>query len=60
MSYGYRCSVSLSHGAVDQSVVCDCGISDYTHLLFALIVWNCILIYAYYRLIEFGLKVANS
>ena len=30
----YKCSVALPHDAVAWSAVCDCGISDHTHLLF--------------------------
>ena len=33
MSCGYCCSVSLPHGAVDLSVVCDCDIPGHTYLL---------------------------
>ena len=32
----YNCSVTLPHGAVGWSVVCDCGNPDLTHLLFFL------------------------
>ena len=27
------CAVALPHGAVDWSVVCECGIPDHTHVL---------------------------
>ena len=29
------CVVALPHSAVSWSAVCDCGISDHTHLLFS-------------------------
>ena len=34
MSCYCKCSVTLPHGAVGWSLVCDCGIPDHTHLLF--------------------------
>ena len=40
MSCYCKCSVAFPHGAVVWSAVCDCGISDHTHLLFETVVHN--------------------
>ena len=44
MSCDRYCSVALPHGAMGWSVVCGCGISDHTHLLFHLNILDCILL----------------
>ena len=33
MYYYCKCSVDLPHGTVGWSAVCDCAISDHTHLI---------------------------
>ena len=34
MVFLMSCPVTLPHGDVDGSAVCDCGIPDHTHLFF--------------------------
>ena len=36
MSWYCVCSVALPHGAVGLSTMCDCGVSNHTHLLFTI------------------------